>query len=432
MSDFSIELGAEQIADTRTREYFREVLSSFINGNFRSATVMLWSVAVADLIYKLQNLRDLYQDHIAKSILENTEAKQKANPNSPEWELALLEDVNLRTTLLEAGDYQNLIHLQKLRHLSAHPVLSNANLLFSPNKETTRSLIRNALEGLLLKPPIFSKNIVNEFVVDLAAKKALLPATSGLKQYLEAKYFVNLHPSIEKELVKALWKFCFRISNPDTDPNREINTRSLYLLYQRGPSEFRNFILQNADYFSEIASAGAPLQNLLAFLTECPALYSALKDTAKVPLGHFAQNDGSLFASATFLSNTLSEHVAKVAQLPYDKRRDIKTENWARLVARARDAGLLQTVHDIGIDTYSSSGSYDGADANFTRFIEPYLGEMEKERVIKLLAGINANSQTHGRGRAKVDHPKIADRAAALAIDISPYQQFLWSLPTAA
>jgi len=76
---------------------------------------------------------------------------------------------------LEAADYQHLVNLQKLRHLSAHPVLSGSHLLFSPNKETTRSLIRNALEAVLLKPPIFSKKIVGEFVFDIAAKKELLP-----------------------------------------------------------------------------------------------------------------------------------------------------------------------------------------------------------------------------------------------------------------
>ena len=55
MKDFSIDVEAENIFDQRTREYFQEVLGSFVNGNYRSAVVMLWSVVVADLIYSFRN-----------------------------------------------------------------------------------------------------------------------------------------------------------------------------------------------------------------------------------------------------------------------------------------------------------------------------------------------------------------------------------------
>jgi hypothetical protein len=158
---------------------------------------MLWTVVISDLIYKLQQLKDLYQETGAKSILKEVEEKQMKAPNSSEWENYLVEQVNSRTHLLEPADFEHLQTLRKLRHLSAHPTLSGTNLLFSSNKETVRALIRNSLEGVLLKPPIFSRKIVDEFIKDLALKAELLPDTESLKQYLEAKYFKNLHPSVE-------------------------------------------------------------------------------------------------------------------------------------------------------------------------------------------------------------------------------------------
>ena len=36
LSNYSIELEAEDIYDANTKEYFQEVLSSYINGNYRS------------------------------------------------------------------------------------------------------------------------------------------------------------------------------------------------------------------------------------------------------------------------------------------------------------------------------------------------------------------------------------------------------------
>ena len=42
-------LEIDNIYSSKTREYFREVLSSYSNGNYRSAVVMLYSVCICDL-----------------------------------------------------------------------------------------------------------------------------------------------------------------------------------------------------------------------------------------------------------------------------------------------------------------------------------------------------------------------------------------------
>ena len=57
---FALESQIKNIHDHRTKKYFDEVYVSYANGCYRSATVMLWSVVVCDLIFKLQELRDLF------------------------------------------------------------------------------------------------------------------------------------------------------------------------------------------------------------------------------------------------------------------------------------------------------------------------------------------------------------------------------------
>lgn len=83
MLEFSLENLSEKIHSGKTKDYFQEVLSSYHNGNYRSAVVMLWSVAVWDIVYKLEYLVDLYQDKQAKSILDCITKSQKDNPKSP-------------------------------------------------------------------------------------------------------------------------------------------------------------------------------------------------------------------------------------------------------------------------------------------------------------------------------------------------------------
>ena len=85
---------------------------------------MLYSVVICNLIYKLEELRDVYNDATSKKILLEIEGLQQANPKSPDWENKLVEMIADRTKLLEISDVENINQLQKHRHLSAHPVLN--------------------------------------------------------------------------------------------------------------------------------------------------------------------------------------------------------------------------------------------------------------------------------------------------------------------
>ena len=89
MSEFSLENLSERIHYGKTKSYFQEVLSSYHNSNYRSAVVMLWSVAIDDIVYKLQNLVDLYEDAVAKSILDELTVLQSSDPRSASWEVKL-------------------------------------------------------------------------------------------------------------------------------------------------------------------------------------------------------------------------------------------------------------------------------------------------------------------------------------------------------
>ena len=401
-------------------------MGSFINAHYRSAVVMLWSVVMADLVYKLQALRDLYSDSVAQGILDAIAQKQIANPTSPEWEVFLLDQVNEKLELFETADYQHLVNIQKLRHLSAHPVLSGTNLLFAPNKETARACIRNALEAVLLKPPIFSKKIVAALVADVSAVKALLPDDASLKQYLEAKYFKGLHASIEQELMKALWKFCFRLSNADTDSNREINVRVLKLLYAKKPAEFRQYVGQHAQYFSDVAPSGAPLTSLVDFLSTCPSIYAALTDAAKTPLKTFVRLDVNLLAISFFAFDNKADLIQILESENHAWLAAITDETWVRFQTLAADYNLHQAPQSIGIKIYVKSTSFSDADANFSKCILPIVESLDQVRMEELLAGIEANTQTYWRGRAKMDHLIVHARAVAIGgIDLSQYTNFL-------
>ena len=227
MLEFSLENLSEKIHYGKTKDYFQEVLSSYHNGNYRSAVVMLWSVAVCDIVYKLEYLVDLYEDSGAKSILDGITKSQNDNPKSPSWEFELIQHTHEHTNLLDHSEYANLVYLQQQRHLSAHPILDSDRQLHTPNKETVRALIRNTLEDLLIKPPFYTKKIIDELLVDIAEAAPALNTRQKVKKYLESRYLSKLKPEVELSIYRSLWKLVFKVEDENCTKNRNIIQRYL-------------------------------------------------------------------------------------------------------------------------------------------------------------------------------------------------------------
>lgn len=101
----------DEIYFAKTREYFKEVISSYGIGNYRSATVMLYSVVICDILLKLQELKDMYNDTTAIAILKEVEKEQKESKSKSSWEKSLLDKVRDKTKLIDLKTYSDINHL---------------------------------------------------------------------------------------------------------------------------------------------------------------------------------------------------------------------------------------------------------------------------------------------------------------------------------
>lgn len=233
---FSFDYAIEKIPEKKTRDLFREVYSSYCNGNYRSAVVMLWTVVVCDVLFKLQYLRDVYQDQKAIEILDEIQRTQNSNKKSSEWETKLIDLVFKRTHFLNDGEKQGIDFLHSNRHLAAHPIIENGEL-YQPNAERTRDLLRVALESILTKDAILTKSIIGPFLEDLSMKKDRLKNFENVDTYLKSRYFQNINTPLVNELFKILWRF---VISPHTDietENQQINAMALQsLLCYFGPT----------------------------------------------------------------------------------------------------------------------------------------------------------------------------------------------------
>lgn len=138
-NNIGIEDKIELIESSSTKTYFKEVYSSYLNGNYRAAVVSLWSVLVCDAVYKTRRLVDLTNDHWAKQQINSIEASQRQNSTKSDWELKLFEGFYDQKKFIGIGEITNIRDIQQKRHLCAHPILSEDDVLYTPNKDLVKA-----------------------------------------------------------------------------------------------------------------------------------------------------------------------------------------------------------------------------------------------------------------------------------------------------
>ena len=428
MSEFSLENLSEKIHYGQTKNYFQEVLSSYHNGNYRSAVVMLWSVAVCDIVYKLQYLVDLYEDAVAKLILDELTTLQNSDSKSSFWEVKLIDDTHAKTNLLDNSEYENLRYLQKQRHLSAHPILDSDRELHTPNKETVRALIRNTLEDLLIKPPFYTKKIIDELLVNIAEAAPALNTRQKVKKYLESRYLSRLKPKVELSIYRSLWKFVFKLEDEDCRKNRYINLQTLEVIGNRNAGSILNLIIGDKDYYSNVSSSPIPLDYLVFYLSKNPQFYDILNVDAKLKIEHNVKTTQTSKICGWFVKDNLEGHYEDILSLIKNDinfnfkkgeldflRETPDTEEWQHLFCR-----ILSSY-------YCASRKFDEANYRFQEAISPSLEFFDKEAIVFLIERIEQNDQVYERRKAKEEHKEIKKKLFQLHgqdFDLNPYPFF--------
>lgn len=423
MNNPIIEKLQANIQDKRTAEYFSEVLSCYYSGNLRSAIVMLYATVICDLIYKLEELRDTYNDAGAKQILEDLEKKQRSNPKSTDWEKDIPERCKDENKILSMADYSNFCSLQQLRHLCAHPVLSEEKDLYRPNSDIVLGHIRNMLEGVFIKPAFQTKALFDMFVEDIAGIRNVLIKYDDFKRYVESKY-LNKFNNIELEyyIFKSLWKFVFKLTDADCEGNRAINDSALKILTERHQDFLLEKFEKDKEYFSKNIDENNVelLKRLLKFFNLHPNFFKKLTEDKRIKIDGIIKKDTKhdLKALAFFEEENIVEHILKASFTQH--KTGIYFFNFLHLMVNK------QTAFDYGIKLYTSSSSYDEADWRFEDFIQPFLKNFSIEQLKNIVEAVNINDQLHGRIRAIPSNNIIRERILSLekSFDFSSYPNF--------
>lgn len=252
MTDFILENAMKQVVSEKTRYNLKEVVSSYNNGNYRAMVVTLYTTVIFDLLNKLLQLKEVYQDEKAKKILEEIQNKQKSDPTSPRWEEYLIEESYKNTHIISAVEKEELLWMKKVRNFAAHPIITFNDIeeieLKDITREMARDLIRKAFEIVLTKDALLGRDITKEIVVDLSSYYNRV-GNKGLKTYLRQKYYLRMTQERKSKLFKTLWAYCFITNSDDQKNNRDAYFYGLLFLFEENKEFYLNLIKMDQDKY---------------------------------------------------------------------------------------------------------------------------------------------------------------------------------------
>lgn len=415
---------AEDIYFPKTNDYFKEVLSSYANGNYRSATVMLYSVAICDLLFKLQELVDMYDDAVADEILKEVEKCKNQNDSKSKsrWEKEFVDNIYKKTDLLDLESYTNLNHLYDHRNFSAHPALNDKYELISPSKETTIALIKNVLEEILIKPPIFIKTVTDMMLEDLSEKKSIYrDEPDKLHDYLRRKYFDRMSPSMKKSTFRSFWKLCFCLPDDENcQRNIAINRKSMEFLFE-DTEDLLDF-MKSDSMFARTNPAENCILQLCILLAHYPQIYTVLSEDTKLQISALVSSNNTAKIISWFLSNNKVEHMQEmIRSASFGK---IEKETIVFVASQYEMSGDSSCFIDYCIEYFGNSSSFDSANERYIYAVQPYLSIMSRGQLVRLIEVIDNNDQIYNRNANYSTNTEIAEVAHSVLGDEFDYRRY--------
>ena len=420
-------LNAENIYFPQIKEYFREIVSSYDNGNYRSAMVMLYSTIVCDLLLKLKELSDVYSDEKAEKILNDIDKKRKGS-NSSEWEHTLIDKVWKETEILTDESYMIIDNIYKLRNFSAHPALNEDYELISPSPEMTVAYIKKALEDIFVRPSVFAQNIVNRMSDDIASKKDIYwKDTDAFQSFLNRVYFERMSEKMANQVFKAFWKFTFVKSEEDIyDDNRNINRTTLEFMMEYYGDLIVNYIKDNPNYF-HVEQNSKCLTQVCVFLAFYPKVFNSLDRETQYQIENYDENNIDMVK--WFLIGDLEKHI-NTYKSPTDRLPSILLRAFKKV---CKMQAQPQLFNKLIIKHYSMSDSYTSARYRFDYVLSNYLSDYSVDDFVEIIKSINSNNQIYGYGWQQERNDKLLKYAKPVlpeTFDFSDYPHFEYTEET--
>ena len=389
----------ENIYNEKTKNYFKEVLNSYNNENYRSSVVMLYSVVIYDIVAKLKELDEIYNQEWAKKILKEINTQRKTMPKSPEWEKTLLEKVQQQNDFLSLSIVEEITHLKEIRNQCAHPSIDNNDELFTPNRFEADALIYRMLKELLTIPAMFT-NKITDYITEQISKIAGYAEFGWedknqlTKSFL--KYFKRMDNTVFIKVFKDMWKLTFFTSNDECNKNRFSNMIFLDIMLKQRHAILLDAIKSEREYFSRISSDAKINRFLSILIYRNNYLLPLIDDTAKSFIKNSRYELSDVRCFAWFAFNKKEDYIDNLIK-EYSSNDPSTIITPGVIINIYKHNSALTEVKDYFrtsiIKGYTNSTNFNKADKIFSDLIYPLRKEFSKLEVLELIKVSESNSQ---------------------------------------
>lgn len=352
MSNFILEEELNNVKSEKTKEYLKEVISTYYNGNYRSCIVSLYAVTIYDFIDKLTKLKEIYSDKKAEAWLQQIDSMQNADEKYSDIENKVMDAI-LDIQILNPIECEQVKSLRIARNHAAHPVLQKQHpvqiakyMLLNPTKEQTISNIRNMFDAVFNKDIVLSKKILKEFREDICDFYERQPNLNGLSVFIHDKYYKRFSIIAKEYLFNELWKYAFVFDDEDCNKNRKVIVETLIYFLENDKLLYIDYFKKNKEslyskidlkkalyeknsqlvgdwwYKSKVDNMyGSPIKALIYFLKRNPEFYGLAPGHIKISIKNKCMSDINFYLFSDFISETKGKHIIDV----FDK---IKADNF--------------------------------------------------------------------------------------------------------
>ena len=380
--------GIDNIYFERTKEYFKEVISSFFNENYRSSIVMLYSTVVCDICLKLRELENIYSDTTAKNILNEVNSMQSGD-NKSAWEKRLI-DLVYEHKYINTKLKSDIGHLYSDRCFSSHPSMDEDYKLMSPSKEMTVAHIKNMLEELFVEPPTFNKSMVSEITDGLEQRKYAFADDEQIKQFLYSAYYSRMNVIAKTSLFTSLWNFCFNKPNDERCKNNaDINRKALIYLCFYDPTIFEK--AKSNGFGFKVSNEEWCLFNLCKFLS-ITNRYSYIDDNDKILITGAISNNSNLKAISWFCYESFSDFDSMIKELANSGYSyDLDQQVLSSLKDKYDNEGKTENFLEICMSLFNNVSDFYSTVGFYNKYIRNYLMSFSGDQLEKLLKIMNDN-----------------------------------------
>ena len=408
----------ENINNKNSKLYFREIISSYYNGNYKAAITLLYSVVICDLVFKLHELKDCFNDSRSQGILSKIEQQPESNPTSPEWEKVIVDEMFASRYIIDSATKAHIEALRNERNLCAHPVLKYSLELFTPSKEAVLGHITNALIDVLTKSSLHgNKNMFEHILNDIEKNTTSFLNYKDLGRYLDSKYFNSISNKEEEyRIFKNLWKLVFKVDDEKCKKNRKINRWAMYCILLRNRQYVESRIKDDIKVLESKLNLGNKdiVKNIVRFLNISPSTYRCFSpDVIQIlddKVTSFGFDNISLFKITDIKDYILNLETIGISDSKY-------------IISYLNETDNTLLINQFAINQFLGSNSYDEADAYFDEIISARLTSLSDQLIIELLEGCNNNGQIYYRRKSRESNQLIRNEIEkrGLSVDWTKY-----------